>query len=71
MKQATIVAVVLAVLLVIAVVQAFQLSGLKSKVAGGQVNVKSASVQTAQAANNAPSQAQSVPDLSSGMVGGC
>jgi len=71
MKQATIVAVVLAVLLVIAVVQAFQLSGLKSKVAGGQVNVKSASVQTAQAANNAPIQAQSTPDLSSGMVGGC
>ncbi len=70
MKQATIVAVVLAVLLVIAVVQAFQLSGLKEKVSGGDVNVKSG-VQATQTTNTQDT-APSIQDLSSaGMVGGC
>ena len=47
MKQTTIVAVVLGILLIISVVQAFQLSSVKSKLTDGKLSVSSSSAKTA------------------------
>lgn len=73
MEKETIVAVVLGVLVLFAVVQAFQLSGLKNAVSGGAtVNTASAPAPAPQAQQGGqgpslPPSLQSLPD----MVGGC
>ena len=75
MKQTTIIAVVLGVLVLISVVQAFQLNSFKEKVAEGQVSLKSSSSSTSAASAGGSSKRtvslpSSVKDLPQ-MVGGC
>ena len=75
MKQATLVAIVLGFLVLISVVQAFQLNGLKDKLGDEQFSVKSASKTTPVAsssgtdkgAGSLPSNIKNLPQ----MVGGC
>ena len=75
MKQATLVAIILGMLVLISVVQAFQLNGLKTKVAEGQLSVKSSSGATPVASSGdsskrtaaLPSSIKNLPK----MVGGC
>jgi regulatory protein YycH of two-component signal transduction system YycFG len=75
MKQTTIVAVILAVLVLISVVQAFQLNSLKAKVSDGQLSVGSSSGKTPVASSGdsgkkTASLPSSIKDLPT-MVGGC
>lgn len=75
MKTTTIVAVILGILVLISVVQAFQLNGLKAKVAEGQLSVGSSSSRTSVAAPSGDSSKKaslpaSVKNLPQ-MVGGC
>ena len=76
MKKTTVVAVILAVLVLISLVQAVQLGGLKTKLEGGNVKVSSsagsspvASGSSADSGRTAalPSSVSSLPQ----MVGGC
>jgi len=75
MKTTTIVAIILGVLVLISVVQAFQLNSLKTKVAGGQLSIKSSSSATPVASSGdsskktaaLPSSIKNLPQ----MVGGC
>ena len=75
MKTTTIVAVILGVLVLVSVVQAFQLNGLKEKVTDGQLSIKSASSTTPVASSGSsgkktaslPSSIKNLPQ----MVGGC
>jgi len=76
MKQTTIVSVILGVLVIISLVQAFQLNELDEKVSkGGQLAIKSSSQTTTTA--SAPSESKKVSSLPSSikdlptMVGGC
>lgn len=71
MEKNTLVLVVLGVLVVVALVQAFQLTGLKEKVAGGAVATATSTV-TPQAGSGSqqaklPSSLENLPS----MVGGC
>lgn len=75
MKTTTIVAIILGVLVLISIVQAFQLNGLKEKIANGQLTVGSSS-SSAPATTSAgagkktaalPSSVKNLPQ----MVGGC
>lgn len=73
MKTTTIVAIILGVLVLISVVQAFQLNGLKEKVTEGQLSVKSTSASSVPvAAGNKKTESlpSSIKDLPQ-MVGGC
>ena len=75
MKSTTVVALILGVLVLISVVQAFQLNSLKSKVSEGQLSVGSSSVSTPVASSGdsgkkAASLPSSIKDLPQ-MVGGC
>ena len=75
MNKTTIVAIILGVLVLISVVQAVQLNGLKEKVSEGQLSVKSASSTTAVASSGSSGKTtaslpSSVKDLPQ-MVGGC
>lgn len=75
MKKTTIVAIILGVLVLVSVVQAFQLNGLKEKVSEGQLSVKSADSTAAVASSGSngkrtASLPSSVRDLPQ-MVGGC
>jgi len=75
MKTTKIVAIVLGVLVIISMVQAFQLNGLKTKVAEGGLSVKSSSGSTTTASSGGdakttaslPSSVKNLPK----MVGGC
>ena len=75
MKKTTIVAIILAVLVLISVVQAFQLSGLKTKVVEGQLSVGSSDSSAPLASSGSgakrsaalPSSVKNLPQ----MVGGC
>lgn len=74
MKQTTLIAIVLGILVLISVVQAFQLNGLKEKVAEGQLEVKSASSSTAVASSGTSRKTASLPASVKNlpkMVGGC
>ncbi len=73
MNKNTLVAVVLGVLVLISLVQAFQLSGLKNSFAGG-ATVKTTSTGQAVANSPAPSAAPQLPANINNlpdMVGGC
>jgi ABC-type molybdate transport system substrate-binding protein len=77
MKQSTIVTVVLGILLLISVVQAFQLTSIKSKLSDGGLTVSSSTAKTAPLGNSAGSAEKrtsavpaSIKDLPT-MVGGC
>ncbi|MEK6849015.1 MAG: hypothetical protein AABY01_00425 [Nanoarchaeota archaeon] len=63
-KTNIIIAVVLAVLLVISVAQAFQINDIKQKIAGGTFKVSSTGTS---GGSNVPSGLQNLPT----MVGGC
>ena len=76
MKTTTIVAVILGVLLLISVLQAFQLNSLRTKVidnglsvgsSAGSVPVASAPAQSGRTTSPVPSNIQNLPQ----MVGGC
>jgi len=73
MKKTTILTVVLAVLVLVSVVQAVQLDGLKEVVSEGQLTVKSASTtlpvanSPAKTTSSVPKSIQNLPQ----MVGGC
>lgn len=75
MKTTTIVAIILGVLVLISVVQAFQLNGLKEKIAEGQLSVSSSSGKITPSASEdsskrtaaLPSSIKNLPQ----MVGGC
>ncbi len=79
MKTTTIVAIILGVLVLVSVVQAFQLNGLKEKLAEGQLGVSSSGSNTGAAASSGskdtakrtttslPSSVKNLPQ----MVGGC
>jgi len=76
MKATTIVAVILGILVIISIVQAFQLNGLKDKVKVGQLSVSSSSTKTKVAVSSGdsgkrtaalPSSVKNLPQ----MVGGC
>lgn len=76
MKQTAIVAIILGVLVLISVVQAFQLNSLKTKITEGGLSIKSAGGSTPLAASSGdsgrataslPSNIQNLPQ----MVGGC
>ncbi len=75
MKQTTIIAIILGLLIVISAVQAVQLVGLKTKIASGQLsaNSGSSSSTTPLASGSAkspaavPASVNNLPD----MVGGC
>ena len=76
MKTTTIVAIILGLLVIISVIQAFQLNGLKKNVAEGKLSVGSSSsktsVATSPGGNSKPAASlpTSVKDLPQ-MVGGC
>jgi len=79
MKATTIVAVILGILVLISVVQAFQLNSLKTKIKEGQLSVGSSSSKTTPLASSGgsgkpagspASLPSSVKDLPQ-MVGGC
>ncbi len=76
MKTTTIVAVILGILVLISVVQAFQLNSLKSKVEDGQLSVGSSSSKTTVATSSGDSSKKtaslptSIKNLPT-MVGGC
>ncbi len=76
MKQTTVFALVLGFLLLISVVQAFQLNALKHDLAEGEMTIGSASSSTA-TASSAPASSGSTGSLPSSiqnlptMVGGC
>ena len=70
MKQTTIIAIVLAVLLLVSGVQAYQLTSLKSKINDGQLAVSSAKSATPLASSGGSGVPESIKDLPS-MVGGC
>jgi len=71
MNKNVVIAIVLGVLVVVALVQAFQLVGLKNKLAGGGVQTASVSAPTQQGGGGSgaqvPSSLQNLPQ----MVGGC
>ncbi|MDP7140964.1 MAG: hypothetical protein QF362_00610 [Candidatus Woesearchaeota archaeon] len=78
MKQTTIVTVILAVLVLISVVQAVQLNGLKAKLTGGELGViSSSSGNTALTTTPSSGSGKRVSSLPSSikdlpqMVGGC
>ena len=75
MKTTTIFTIVLAILLLVSLVQAFQLNGIKDKLADETLSVGSASVKTPAASSGGSSGAPkslptSIQDLPT-MVGGC
>ncbi len=75
MKTTTIVAIILGVLVIISVVQAFQLNSLKKNVAEGQLSVSSSGSKTPVASSGdstkrTASLPSSIKDLPQ-MVGGC
>lgn len=75
MKKTTIVAIILGILVLVSVVQAFQLNGLKEKVTEGKLSIKSASGAASVASSGSsakktaalPSSVKNLPQ----MVGGC
>lgn len=67
MEQKTIVTIILGVLVLIAAVQAYQFSELKTKLAGGSVPVATVSAPSSGNAPQVPSNLQNLPQ----MVGGC
>lgn len=68
MEQKTIVTIVLGVLVLIAAVQAYQFSELKTKLAGGAVGVSTTSAPSSSGSGaQLPSNLQNLPQ----MVGGC
>lgn len=75
MKPTTIVAIILGVLIIISVVQAFQLNGLKTKMEEGKLSIGSSSSKTSATSSGDSNQKtstlpSSVKDLPQ-MVGGC
>lgn len=76
MKQTTIVAIILGVLVVLSAVQAVQLNGLKSKLSEGKLSVSSSSSKTSSLASSGGSSQRTaalpsnIKDLPQ-MVGGC
>ncbi len=71
MEKQTWFVVLLAVLVLVAVVQAFQLTGLKEKIAGGSVAAASKSVAPQTVTGSQPASAPSSVDNLPSMVGGC
>jgi hypothetical protein len=73
MKSNVVIAVILGVLVLIAAVQAFQLVGLKTKLAGGAVQTATAGASLAAASGGQAGGAQLPPNLQDlpSMVGGC
>ncbi len=74
MEKTTIVAIILGVLVLISLVQAIQLSGLKEKVSEGKLSVKSASGSTSAASSGSGGKAAPLPSSVKNlpkMVGGC
>lgn len=75
MEKTTIVAIVLGVLVIISAIQAFQLNGLKEKIADGKLKISSSSSGAQAAASPGadkrtaalPSSVKNLPQ----MVGGC
>jgi len=72
MNKTNILAIVLAVLVVISVVQAFQLTGLKTKLDSGQVSTKSVkpAVKSSPGSGDSANLPKSLDNLPQ-MVGGC
>ncbi len=70
MEKQTWFVLLLAVLVLVALVQAFQLTGLKDKIVGGSIATASKSV-TPQAGSSQPAKTQSGIDNLPSMVGGC
>jgi hypothetical protein len=75
MKQTTVIAIVLGILVLISAVQAFQLNGLKEKVVDGELSIGTASSGTPVASSGGSGSApkelpKSLQDLPT-MVGGC
>ncbi len=78
MKQTTLIAIILGVLVLISVVQAFQLNGLKNSVSEGQLSISSSGTSTRVATSSgsgdtggrAAALPTSIKNLPT-MVGGC
>ncbi|MBI4141163.1 hypothetical protein HY485_04980 [Candidatus Woesearchaeota archaeon] len=67
MNQTTIVAIVLGVLVLIAAVQAFQFSQIKSQLGSGTATVQTTAAPSSSGAPSVPASLQNLPQ----MVGGC
>ncbi len=77
MKTTTVISIILGVLLLISVVQAFQLNGLKEKVAEGQLSVSSSSAANKTSSSSSSGDSRQTGELPKSiknlpaMVGGC
>lgn len=77
MKSSTIVAIVLGLLVVLSMVQAFQLNNLKSKVADGELSIGGSTTTHARSSPSPSSSGHSTGELPASiqnlptMVGGC
>lgn len=71
--QKMVVALVLGVLVLVAAVQAFQLNGLKSKIASGELSVSASGSSVATQSGGSSAPASTPPSLNElpQMVGGC
>jgi len=67
MKKETIIAVVLAVLVLFSLVQAFEISSVKGKIASGTISVAGATSGVSATGGSGPNSLQNLPQ----MVGGC
>lgn len=75
MKQTTVIAIILGVLVLVSLVQAYQLTALKTRLAGGQLSISSGVSRTSPLSSgdsgkktaSLPSNIQELP----AMVGGC
>ena len=67
MEQKTVIMIVLGVLVLIAAVQAYQFSELKTQLAGGSRSVSTVSAPASSGSPQLPSNLQNLPQ----MVGGC
>lgn len=67
MKKETVIAVVLAVLVLFSLVQAFEISSVKAKIASGELSVAGATSGIGASGGSGPKSLQNLPQ----MVGGC
>ena len=71
MNKNIVIAIVLGVLVVVALVQAFQLVGIKNNLGGGSVQTAAASAPAPQSGGGGSPQLPSNLENLPGMVGGC